>query len=434
MSSSLIVDDISKRYRLGLTHSGTIRDAINNFASRIFRSQPAKNAAVSGQDRSEQESFWALRNVAFQVNQGEVIGIIGSNGAGKSTLLKLISRITRPTSGEIKIFGRVASLLEVGTGFHEELTGRENIYLNGTLLGMTRREVSRQLDAIVDFAGVEKFLDTPVKRYSSGMSVRLGFAVAAHLDPEILIVDEVLAVGDVEFQKRCLEKMQSVVDSGKTVLFVSHNMTSIRTLTKRTIVLGKGEVLFDGAPTEGIQKYLDANLNTQCQSESVADAQRSCSDLSRQIEFHQISINESDPNNSVATNSANQFQIEATVFANDDSEEFVVGVTVYSDQADPIGNTFSEIQSAMVSGSRRSLSFRLDAPLAPGKYHCELALWDARSRGNILYDSLSHVLPFEVTPSQFGEGRWRPEWGRVLLPPLKSKASFAASQDGVEAS
>src|SRR5881394_3516952 len=193
--------------------------------------------------REQAETFWALRDVSFDIHQGDVIGIIGRNGAGKSTLLKILSRITEPTAGEIDIFGRIGSLLEVGTGFHPELTGRENIFLNGTILGMSRREVARQFDAIVDFAGVEKFLDTPVKRYSSGMYVRLAFAVAAHLDPDILLIDEVLAVGDQEFQQKCLGKMKDVASHGRTVLFVSHNMQAVSLLCNRGVYLKAGEVI-----------------------------------------------------------------------------------------------------------------------------------------------------------------------------------------------
>ncbi|MDD5351267.1 MAG: ABC transporter ATP-binding protein [Chthoniobacteraceae bacterium] len=196
--------------------------------------------------RAPKETFWALRDVSFSLERGEVVGVIGRNGAGKSTLLKVLSQITAPTSGEIDLHGRVGSLLEVGTGFHPELTGRENIFLNGAILGMNRREIVSQFDAIVDFAGVERFLDTPVKRYSSGMYVRLAFAVAAHLNPEILIVDEVLAVGDAEFQNKCLGKMHDVAQSGRTILFVSHNLQAISLLCTKGIVLSQGRIDFVG--------------------------------------------------------------------------------------------------------------------------------------------------------------------------------------------
>jgi lipopolysaccharide transport system ATP-binding protein len=213
--------------------------------------------------RPERETFWALKDVSFDIKKGDVVGIIGRNGAGKSTLLKILSRITEPTTGEIHVFGRIGSLLEVGTGFHPELTGRENVFLNGAILGMSKAEIRKQFDAIVDFAGVEKFLDTPVKRYSSGMYVRLAFAVAAHLNPEILIVDEVLAVGDAEFQKKCLGKMKDVSSQGRTVIFVSHNMTAVGQLCSEAIMLRAGRIVVTGPVDEVIPRYFEINADVQ---------------------------------------------------------------------------------------------------------------------------------------------------------------------------
>ena len=211
--------------------------------------------------RARTETFWALKDVSFDIKKGEVVGIIGRNGAGKSTLLKILCRITEPTTGEIELFGRVGSLLEVGTGFHPELTGRENVYLNGAILGMAKSEIKKQFDAIVDFAGVEQFLDTPVKRYSSGMYVRLAFAVAAHLNSEILIIDEVLAVGDMKFQAKCLGKMHDVATGGRTVLFVSHNLGAVSTLTHSCAYLEKGVLKFVGATQDAIKQYAEAEEN-----------------------------------------------------------------------------------------------------------------------------------------------------------------------------
>jgi len=222
--------------------------------------------------RVEKETFWALKDVSFDVQQGEVLGIIGRNGAGKSTLLKILSRITEPTDGEIDLYGRVGSLLEVGTGFHPELTGRENIFLNGAILGMSRAEIKKQFDAIVDFAGVEKFLDTPVKRYSSGMYVRLAFAVAAHLRSEILIIDEVLAVGDAEFQKKCLGKMQDVAHDGRTVLFVSHNMAAVRGLCASALLLDEGRLAMTGRSEHAVAKYMSTR---QTESVDLSSVRRS---------------------------------------------------------------------------------------------------------------------------------------------------------------
>jgi ABC-type polysaccharide/polyol phosphate transport system ATPase subunit len=264
------VENLSKSYLIG--HDGpqeryhSLRDTLvrhgKNFARKTL--DMARGRQIIQGDSVEE--FWALKDVSFEVKRGEVLGIIGRNGAGKSTLLKVLSRITEPTSGRVVLDGRVASLLEVGTGFHPELTGRENIFLNGAILGMGRAEIKQKFDEIVDFAGVEKFLDTPVKRYSSGMYVRLAFAVAAHLEPEILIIDEVLAVGDAEFQKKCLGKMQDVAKGGRTVLYVSHQMSSIRALCSSCVVLASGEAAFRGNVEKGIDSYRkhgDANNHSR---------------------------------------------------------------------------------------------------------------------------------------------------------------------------
>lgn len=244
------VSGLGKRYRIGRAERcEELRQALGGALRRWLRPGGAE------------ADFWALREANFSVEPGEVLGVIGCNGAGKSTLLKLLSRITPPTTGEVRLRGRLASLLEVGTGFHPDFTGRENIYLNGAILGMTKREIDAKFDEIVAFSEVERFLDTPVKRYSSGMYVRLAFAVAAHLEPEILLVDEVLAVGDAQFQKKCLGKMGSVAGGGRTVLFVSHNMTAVENLCSRAILLDRGELVADGAPAEVIGRYLSRNVS-----------------------------------------------------------------------------------------------------------------------------------------------------------------------------
>lgn len=246
------VEQLGKQYRLGGKQAGykTIRETLVNAAK-------APLTWFRNTRQATNNVFWALNDVSFQVNHGDAIGIIGRNGAGKSTLLKILSRITKPTRGHVELHGRVGSLLEVGTGFHPELSGRENIYLNGAILGMSRAEINRKFDEIVDFAEIEKFLDTPVKHYSSGMYVRLAFAVAAHLEPEILLVDEVLAVGDILFQNKCLRKMGDVASEGRTVLFVSHNMAAIESLCKQGLVLNAGHVEFIGTQTEAIAKYFE---------------------------------------------------------------------------------------------------------------------------------------------------------------------------------
>jgi lipopolysaccharide transport system ATP-binding protein len=254
------VENVSKSYQLGSIGTGTLRGDFQRWWASL-RGMPDPYLKIDEADRGNHqgEMIWALKDINFSVQQGEALGIIGRNGAGKSTLLKILSEVTAPTSGEVKIKGRIASLLEVGTGFHPELTGRENIYLNGTILGMRKTEIDRKFDEIVDFSGVDKFIDTPVKRFSSGMYVRLAFAVAAHLEPEILIVDEVLAVGDAEFQKKCLGKMGDVAHEGRTVLFVSHNMQAIRQLCNETIWINGGFLKERGATQNIVNKYLKAS-------------------------------------------------------------------------------------------------------------------------------------------------------------------------------
>ncbi|MBD1805024.1 ABC transporter ATP-binding protein [Microcoleus sp. FACHB-SPT15] len=265
MSDTVIrVENLGKKYILGHQRQErytALRDVMANGARSLGR----KLLKPVGKKVSDPvvEEFWALKDVSFEIKRGDRVGIIGRNGAGKSTLLKILSRITEPTQGRISIKGRVASLLEVGTGFHPELTGRENIYLNGAILGMSKAEIKKKFDEIVDFAVVERFLDTPVKRYSSGMYVRLAFAVAAHLEPEILVVDEVLAVGDAQFQKKCLGKMQDVAEQGRTVFFVSHNMQAISTLTQRCLMLSKGQCVYQGATEGGIAVYLSEGCNEE---------------------------------------------------------------------------------------------------------------------------------------------------------------------------
>src|SRR5262245_37164015 len=274
MKPAIQVSSLSKHYRLGDGSKygyRTLRESMMDKMQAPLRWLTGNKAPS---DSSLPKDIWALKDVNFDVKQGEVLGVIGRNGAGKSTLLKVLSRITKPTSGEVQIRGRVGSLLEVGTGFHPELTGRENVFLNGAILGMSRREVTRKFDEIVDFAEIGPFLDTPVKRYSSGMYTRLAFAVASHLEPEVLVVDEVLAVGDVAFQKKCLGKMGQVSRQGRTVLFVSHNMTAIKSLCTRAVVIENGRVALDGGVDEAVNHYLTAGTDMARTGIIPADAHR----------------------------------------------------------------------------------------------------------------------------------------------------------------
>ena len=269
-------DHVGKQYQLGLVSTGTLfRDLNRWWAMNVrHREDPFLKIGETNDRAHKGESnyVWALKDITFNVEQGDVVGIIGKNGAGKSTLLKLLSRVTTPTVGEIRARGRIASLLEVGTGFHPEMTGRENIFMNGAIMGMTKQEIGRKLDEIIDFSGCERYIDTPVKRYSSGMTVRLGFAIAAHLDPEILIVDEVLAVGDAEFQKKAIGKMHDVAKGGgRTVLFVSHNMNAVRKLCKTGIVLTNGCISYQGTASDCIDQYIASNQNSNTAFKKIYD-------------------------------------------------------------------------------------------------------------------------------------------------------------------
>lgn len=268
MSTAIKIENVSKQYRLGVISTGTLSHDLNRWwTTKILRKEDPYLKIGSVNDRSQKadsEYVWALKDINMEIEQGDVVGIIGKNGAGKSTLLKLLSRVTKPTTGSIKYRGRIASLLEVGTGFHPEMTGRENIYMNGAIMGMTKQEITRKLDEIVDFSGCERYIDTPTKRYSSGMTVRLGFAIAAHLEPEILVVDEVLAVGDAEFQKKAIGKMQDVSKGGgRTVLFVSHNMAAVKSLCKRGVILQNGMLVDSGDVDSIVSHYLRGDGNIE---------------------------------------------------------------------------------------------------------------------------------------------------------------------------
>ena len=304
-------DNVGKQYVLGTIGTGTLSQDLNRWWARIRGKEDPflKIGEVNDRTKKGESNFvWALKDINFSVDEGDVVGIIGKNGAGKSTLLKILSRVTSPTVGTIKVKGRIASLLEVGTGFHPEMTGRENIYMNGTIMGMTKTEIDRKLDEIVDFAGVEKYLDTPVKRYSSGMMVRLGFAIAAHLEPEILVVDEVLAVGDAEFQKKAIGKMQDVSKGeGRTVLSVSHNMAAVRSLCKKGIVMKNGGIDSIGDITSAIERYL--KNNDDAENVNIIDSVK-C--LKSTLHIESVEINETSKTHSIIRNGQEKLKVRIT--------------------------------------------------------------------------------------------------------------------------
>ena len=313
MSTAIEFDHVGKQYRLGLVSTKTLSHDLDRWwKTAVLKKEDPYLKIGETNDRSQagnSEYVWALRDIDFKIEQGDVVGIIGRNGAGKSTLLKLLSKVTGPTTGVIRARGRIGALLEVGTGFHPEMTGRENIYMNGAILGMTKNDITNKLDEIISFSGCERYIDTPVKRYSSGMTVRLGFAVAAHLEPEILVVDEVLAVGDAEFQKKAIGKMQDVSrGEGRTVLFVSHNMASIRRLCHNGVVLKNGQIDYMGTADDCVDYYIGNNISKLCSYADITDAHRRYQFTSKEVEI--ISAKMIGDPNECASDSPIEFEIE----------------------------------------------------------------------------------------------------------------------------
>ncbi len=402
------VRELGKAYRLGAQASldRTLPEAIGAGLRRLIGRGAAK--------ATHADTFWALKDVSFDVAEGEVVGIIGHNGAGKSTLLKILSQITDPTCGEAILRGRVASLLEVGTGFHPELTGRENIFLNGAVLGMTRREIARKFDAIVDFSGVEPFLDTPVKRYSSGMTVRLAFAVAAHLEPEILIIDEVLAVGDAEFQRKCLGKMQDVAqNSGRTVLFVSHNMDSIMALSNKVLVMRHGQSDGIGNVEEGIERYFSL-LNSNADG-SLLERPRKFSDGRAPVFANLRIVDDRGDEGVIACGSSVTFEIDLVNMRQVNAAE--CGIIITNDQGARIVVLQSQYHANLTLRSTQDGCLRVTVPnlsLVPGTYHVDLNMVD---NGRMM-EYVEHAGSFNVVFADvLGTGRLpNARQGHIVLP------------------
>jgi lipopolysaccharide transport system ATP-binding protein len=403
MKPAIRVRNLSKRYELGARANGyaTLRESLSGFAT-VLRRKFRASAKVESQ-ASTAESFFAIRDVSFDVQPGDVVAVIGRNGAGKSTLLKLLSRITEPTAGTVEMRGRIASLLEVGTGFHPELTGRENIYLNGAILGMTKREIQRKFDEIVAFSEIEQFLDTPVKRYSSGMYVRLAFAVAAHLEPEILVVDEVLAVGDVAFQRKCLGRMQEVSRGGRTVLFVSHNMAAVEALCSHGVFLDHGELVYEGDIKTAIQHYY------QKLEDGVAGGRVDLTEaggrgrLGRLLDSIQLVGDEGRPTSYVRLSSLLELRIG--IKTSEPIEEPVIGIGI----DDSLGQRALTVHTPISTPSVARLKDRCvvrccipQLPLAPGEYWVKIAI---SLRGREL-DAVEKAVQFTVVNADtFGDGR-----------------------------
>jgi lipopolysaccharide transport system ATP-binding protein len=366
----LKVENLSKQYRLGLVGTGTISHDLNRFLARIRGKEDPYLKIGESNDRSTKgtsEYVWALKDINFEVKRGEVLGIIGKNGAGKSTLLKILSKVTGPTTGAIKSKGRIASLLEVGTGFHPEMTGKENIFLNGAILGMTKKEITSKLDEIIEFSGCERYIDTPVKRYSSGMKVRLAFAVAAFLEPDILVVDEVLAVGDAEFQKKAIGKMQDISSQGgRTVLFVSHDMVAVQSLCSRLIVLENGGISFDGSVVEGVNYYMNSSLESDVNlSEIYFEISKN-----RQVSFIKLKDSTSVATSNFFMGKSIHFQIG--VKNNKESKDVRLALIIYSSKGEKIAVVGSmESSKKIFDVNSNDFSFNLEIMklnLMPGRY------------------------------------------------------------------
>lgn len=422
MKLAIRTEELSKLYRLGVITSRTVAQDFSRFMAKI-RGRPdpfRKIGAINDRKTADDKSFvWALKDVSLDINKGDIVGIIGRNGAGKSTLLKILSRVTAPTTGIVKINGRIASLLEVGTGFHQELTGRENIFLNGSILGMTRSEIRKKFDEIVEFSGVGNYVDTPVKRYSSGMYVRLAFAVAAHLEPDILIIDEVLAVGDAEFQKKCIGKMQDVSrNEGRTVLFVSHNMGAVNNLCNSAILMENGKVRLSGSTSDVVSAYLSpvSSANNEAEfTDSESDAY-----LKRIFATQK---------NSEGTGGDMNVKYPLTLTFEFAIRNFIKGMSiafsVYSGSGTKVFYSSSRIDELLTEDSHRTGSFSADVEipgmfLAPGNYYINASMQIENVQ---LFDFRENALSFTIAESGSTLSRFKGRDVGVVLAELNWKSN-----------
>lgn len=412
------IDNVTKQYKLGQIGGTTLKDELQRLNARLHhREDPTKK--IGAKDYNKGETFMALNGVSFEVKKGERVGIIGHNGAGKSTLLKLLSRVTAPTSGEIGLNGRITSMLEVGTGFHPELTGRENIYMNGAILGMTRKEIDAKIEDIIEFSECRQFIDTPVKRYSSGMYVKLAFSVAAHLDSEIMIMDEVLAVGDMAFQKKCLDKMNDVSRTdGRTILYVSHNMNTIRQLCDRVIVLDHGKVIFDGDVEEGIGKYLK-NANDEDRVDFDCNMIEHLTNCSYDIRINRVLL----------------YDKQAPIYYDDEQLIMRINVSIKKPLSNiffrytartmndlGIGSAVSPVTNFIATGTfDYTLAFDCSS-LRPGKYYSSIGFYLLNKDGsNKAIDHISRLFSFEII-SRPGIAKLKcnnEAWGTAVLPEIR---------------
>ena len=422
MATAIEFNHVSKQYRLGLVSTKTLSHDLNRWwQTAVLRKEDPYLKIGSVNDRStaaDSEYVWALKDIDFKVEQGDVVGIIGKNGAGKSTLLKILSRVTGPTTGSVRARGRIGSLLEVGTGFHPEMTGRENIYMNGAILGMTRQEISRKLDEIVDFSGCERYIDTPVKRYSSGMTVRLGFAVAAFLNPDILVVDEVLAVGDAEFQKKAIGKMQDVSrGEGRTVLFVSHNMASVRALCKHGVLLENGCVKTVGDTTEVVEAYLSSYTFVHATKTIITDKFR---DMNRSLRVRFISIEHQKSSDVYASDE--DIVLDIVIEAQKSVEQCRINCTIRTVGGLSLCNNSSSSYFSIGAQKQKKIRYTLINPgLAVGRYVLSFSVGIGNMEsGETNFDVITNAVTLEIDKPRKGSEsyyvKWDANsWGFILL-------------------
>jgi lipopolysaccharide transport system ATP-binding protein len=394
----LKAENISKQYRLGTVGTGTLSHDLNRFWHTIRGKEDPYLKIGETNDRSSKgtsQYVWALQDINFDIKAGEVVGIIGKNGAGKSTLLKILSKVTAPTTGVIKTKGRIASLLEVGTGFNPELTGRENIYLNGAILGMTKKEITSKLEEIIAFSGCERYIDTPTKRYSSGMTVRLAFAVAAFLEPEILVVDEVLAVGDAEFQKKAIGKMQDISKTeGRTVLFVSHNMAAVKSLCTRGIVLENGKLKFDGKVEDALDVY--SNISKSLDYKVVFDAETVRSG-NKNIEFKSIEIVNQNNKNTQEYSIGDDLIIKIKIKNNSGEKRSEMGIQVFTTEEMPVFHMMPRDSNFEIHHENEIEEFEInlnDIRLFPGLYY--ITITSSSTTGHQVFDCINNAITFEI--------------------------------------
>ena len=419
MNPVITIENISKKYYLGQTHTDLLSEKIGNGLRKIYGKLRKDNPLHDRKKISSKNEIWALKDVNLEIQEGEVVGIIGRNGAGKSTLLKILSRITEPTEGRVTYEGRVGSLLEVGTGFHSELTGRENIYLNGAILGMTRAEIKSKFDEIVSFSEIEQFLDTPVKRYSSGMYVRLAFAVAAHLEPEILIVDEVLSVGDAAFQKKCLGKMQDVSTGGRTVLFVSHNMTAVKELCKRTIWLDGGRLINAGDTNAIVAQYL--NENTKSEHDQIW-ADLDSAPGNDKVRLQRARLSPGEESSTISIHTPIDVEIEYWNFLPE--TELLVSLYLYNLDGTCVFNSDSS-PHVYPRGVIREVCHIPGNLLNDGTYR--IAIMIVKDRFHGIY-RLDDILVFDVQDAE-REVHWYGKWDGVVRPELDWTSEYIGNSE-----